>query len=79
MLHELEHNSGLVLDYNTLDYSSKSKQAKQLDLHIYLDSRKIFFRSLTEIITNNWVLSNVTQPRLLILSVTKAIYTYILT
>ena len=40
MLHELEHNSDLVLDYNNLDYSSKPKQAKQLDLHIYLDSRK---------------------------------------
>ena len=39
MLHEFEHNSGLVLDYNNLDYSSKSKQAKQLDLHIYLDSQ----------------------------------------
>ena len=42
MLHEFEHNSGLVLDYNNLDYCSKSLQAKQLDLHIYQDSRKNF-------------------------------------
>ena len=40
MLHEFQHNANLVLNYNKLDYSSKSKQAKQLDLHIYLDSRK---------------------------------------
>ena len=80
MLHEFEHNSGLVLDYNNLDYSSKSKQAKQLDLHIYLDSQTNIWGCLVEIISNNWVSSNVTQPSLvLILSVTKAIYTYILT
>ena len=44
MLHKFEHNSGLVLDYNNLYYSTKSKQAKQLDLHIYLDSQKKLLR-----------------------------------